>query len=469
MQNLNKKSETQKILKKLYHLDLKSFLVKSFETLHPNQKFIDNWHLDLILEHLRAVEKKQIKRLLINMPPRALKSFCISVAWPAWILGNNPNKKIIVASYSQALSNKHSLDSKCIAETEWFQQYFPKFKIKHGQNQKHKFSTGEHGFRFATSVGSTLTGEGADIIIIDDPVSSLKAMSRPERLKCINWYEQTLSSRLNDKKNGAIILVMQRLHPEDLSGYLLKKNIFKHLKLQAVAEKNEEIKFNGFYRLRKEGEILNENIDNAETLNMYKQEMGAYAYEAQYQQNPLTTNSGIIKPNWISRYDSAEGIEEIYQSWDTAIKNGESNDYSVCTTWGLKENNFYLLDVFRDKLNYPELKKSILQQQQKHNAIGIIIEDKASGQQLIQELLSSPLNIIKFTPKYDKVTRLVLTSILFEAGKVYFPSYRGWLEGLEEELFCFPNVKNDDRVDSITQFLLWVRNKKELEMSLRRV
>ncbi|AIF81234.1 hypothetical protein I862_03370 [endosymbiont of Acanthamoeba sp. UWC8] len=469
MQNLNKKSETQNILKKLYHLDLKSFLVKSFETLHPNQKFIDNWHLDLILEHLRAVEKKQIKRLLINMPPRALKSFCISVAWPAWILGNNPNKKIIVASYNQALSNKHSQDSKSITETGWFQQYFPKFKIKHGQNQKHKFSTDEHGFRFATSVGSTLTGEGADIIIIDDPVSSLKAMSRLERLKCINWYEQTLSSRLNDKKNGAIILVMQRLHPDDLSGYLLKKNIFKHLKLQAVAEKNEEIKFNSFYRLRKKGEILNESIDNAETLNMYKQEMGAYAYEAQYQQNPLTTNSGIIKPNWILRYDNAEGIEEIYQSWDTAIKNGESNDYSVCTTWGLKENNFYLLDIFRDKLNYPELKKSILQQQQKHNAIGIIIEDKASGQQLIQELLSSPLNIIKSTPKYDKVTRLVLTSILFEAGKVYFPSCREWLEGLEEELFCFPNVKNDDQVDSITQFLLWVRNKKELEMSLRRV
>ncbi len=469
MQISHKKSETPKVLKKLYTLDLKSFIAKSFETLHPQQKFIDNWHLDLIIEYLLAVEKKQIKRLLINMPPRSLKSFCISVAWPAWILANNPSKKIIVASYSQALSNKHSLDCKNIMVAEWFQSYFTNFKIMHGQNQKHKFSTTEHGFRFATSVGSMLTGEGADIIIIDDPISSLKAMSKTERLKCINWYEQTLSSRLNDKRNGAIVLVMQRLHQEDLSGHLLRRKIFKHLKLEVVSKKDEEIKYNSFNYFRKAEEILNKNIDTKESLEVCKKELGGYAFEAQYQQNPITTDSGIIKPNWILRYDNLEDIDEVYQSWDTAIKDGKQNDYSVCTTWEVKGNHYYLTDVFREKLEYPALKNHIIKMQQKFNAKAVIIEDKASGQQLIQELKASAINIIKAIPKYDKITRLVLTSVLFESGKIFFPKYSYWLHTLEEELFCFPNGKNDDQVDSMTQFLLWAGNKKEVEMSLRRV
>ena len=203
--------------------DLSAFIHKSFNTINPSVKYSHNWHIDLIAEYLKEVYNGNIKRLIINIPPRSLKSVCISVAFPALILGKNPSSRIIVASYSEILSLKHSTDCRIIINSQWFKKLFPDFQLNQSQNEKHKFATTQNGYRFATSIGGSLTGEGGDILIVDDPHNPQQIMSDKYRLKTIEWFSNTFVSRLNDKKNGVIIIVMPRLHQNDLVGYLLSK------------------------------------------------------------------------------------------------------------------------------------------------------------------------------------------------------------------------------------------------------
>ena len=211
----------QRLLQAVLRNHFPSFVVKTFFTVSPGTKYLHNWHIDAIAEKLKQVMDGTITRLIINMPPRYLKSICVSVACPAWLLGKDPSKRIMVASYSQALSNKHSLDCRLLMNSQSYQDLFPWTRIAKGENQKSKFVTTKRGFRFATSTGGTATGEGGDILIVDDPQNPTKINSKSYRKNTIEWFEQTFISRLNNKKTGAIIIVMQRFHEEDLCGHLL--------------------------------------------------------------------------------------------------------------------------------------------------------------------------------------------------------------------------------------------------------
>ena len=454
------------ILNKILLSDFKSFLKKSFSYLHHDQQFLDNWHLDLISEYLMAVVQSKIKRLIINIPPRFLKSICVSAAWPAWLLAKNPAYKIISASYSQALSTKHNIDCKNIIQSSWYGEAFPRSKIIQGQNSKNKFVTEYGGFRLATSVGGTLTGEGADFLIIDDPLTPMQALSDKFRNRANTWFEQTFASRLNSLKHGRIVIVMQRLHINDLTGFLLKKShkTWHVLKLPFIAEDDTFIEFGNFSYRRKSGDYLHVGRYNIDDIDGIKNALGSYAFSSQYQQEPLYLEGNIIKNSWLKYYDDQSDFDEIYQSWDCAIKTSYQNDYSVCTTWGIKDSKYYLIDVFRDKLDYPSLKKTVYNKALDIKPNAIIIEDKASGQQILQELTES-LNIIKYNPKYDKITRFVLVSSIFEAGKVFIPSNKAWLENFLSELRGFPNVDHDDQIDSMTQFLIWAQNKESKAIS----
>lgn len=446
----------------------KAFLIKSFNTVCPTVPYLDNWHIDLIIKNLEQIEGNKIKRLLINLPPRSLKSIIISVAWPAWLLGRDPSKKIIVASYSQKLSEKLSHDCRIILNSRWYKKLFPSTKIAKGANEKFKFMTEQQGFRFATSVGGTLTGEGADIIIVDDPHTPLQALSTAERERTLNWYDQTLATRLNDKKRGTIVVVMQRLHKDDLSGHLLGKQTWLQLKIPAIADIDEEWIIEDFHYNRKTGEFLHPNREGSEEIEIAKIELGSYAFNAQYQQNPVSNNNSLISREWIQRYNTALEFATIYQSWDCAVKDGELNDYSVCTTWGVSSNQYYLIDVFRKKINYPDLKISVLAQAEKFAANTILIEDKASGQPLIQELSTTlGIPIIPITPKYEKFTRFINTLTLFESRRVFLPTHAPWLSTYELELFSFPETKHDDQIDSTTQFFNWIV--KKYRAGLRRI
>lgn len=467
------KINTDDITNECLREDFTYFIKKTFQTVNVGTKFIDNWHIDLIGEYLKEVHKGNIKRLIVNMPPRNLKSISISVAFPAWILGHNPAARIIVASYSDTLSIKHSTDCRRVVTSKWFQQVFPDFKIHPTQNEKHKFATTQNGYRFATSIGGALTGEGGDYLIIDDPHNPSQVMSKKYRKNVLDWFSNTFSSRLNNKKKGVMIVVMQRLHPEDLTGHLLEKTgkSWTHLSLPAIAEKNKIISIGNFTKNRKRGELLNPNREGQKEIETVKKEMGSYVFSAQYQQNPVLQTASMLKPHWIRRFNPdkmTKKYEKIVLSFDTAIKAGVQNDPTVCTVWGELRKNYYMLYVFREWLEYPDLKKQSLRLIEEWNPNSVLIEDKSSGQSLVQDLKrETKYPIIPVKVSKDKVTRFAAVSAMIEAGRVFLPDEAPWLADFENELYAFPHGKHDDQVDSLTQFLDWSKKRAGMNRGVR--
>ncbi|GHM58616.1 MAG: hypothetical protein sL5_03510 [Candidatus Mesenet longicola] len=429
-----------------------NFIELCFDTVSPGYKYYNTWHIKIIADVLQAAFSGKVTRIIVNMPPRSMKSICISVAWPAWILGIRPEARIIVASYSQILSLKHSLDTRCILQSDWYRELFPETKL--AQDTQYKFQTTKMGFRFATSVGGTLTGEGGDFLIVDDPLTPMQAASERMRSRANAWFDQTFATRLNDRKTGVIVVVMHRLHPDDLTGHLLEKSGWHHLCLPMIAEEKQTIysQMRDVLYVREKGELL--LPVEKKDVEQIKIELGTYAFAAQYQQHPLSECQ--IKQEWIKRYRDYPGdLSYVTQSWDTA--NSQDKDFSACTTWAKVDNMFYLLDSYRAKLEYPSLKQQVLFLAKRWRPHAILIEAKASGQQLIQELKAySILPIIKIIPSANKITRFHQTVPLIEAGRVFLPHRAVWLSDFEYELFMFPKVQYDDQVDSMTQYLNWV-------------
>jgi len=453
-----KKNNLNNALDNLLHLNFKSFLIKSFQTLSPNSQFIDNWHLDLMCKYLEGCAAGKNKRMLINIPPRSLKSTIISVAWPAWILGNSPEKRIIVASYSMNLSIKLSEDTRVLMNSNWYKKLFPKTKIRAGSNKKDKFITTKGGFRMATSIDATLTGEGADVLIVDDPQTPTKSYSMRDRKKVIKWFDQTFMTRLNNKREGIVLVVMQRLHGDDLSGHILKKKIYTHLCLSSINNNAEVYKCEEFLYERNINEPLNLGFESIDEINKLKNDIGSYAFSAQYLQSPLAADSAVINMNWFGRYDTLpQGFDSIVQSLDLAVKTNENADYSVITTWGILGNIYYLIDCFRDKLEYQDIKAVTKKLINIYNPDIVLIEDKALGQPLVQEFSNKEKVCVKaINPTKNKFARLMQIVCLIEQGRVFLPNAASWSYYFEHELSNFPNAENDDCVDSMTQFLNWV-------------
>jgi predicted phage terminase large subunit-like protein len=464
-----------KVLKSYHRLlrsDFSAFTKKVYFTVSPNSPYLHNWHIDLIAEYLLACQQRKIKRLIINIPPRYLKSISVNVAWPCWLLGNNPSEKIISASYSQTLSLKHSIDSRLVIESDWYKQTFGDLKLTDDQNTKSKFVTEKRGSRFATSVGGTLTGEGGNFLILDDPHNALEAQSEKERQTAIEWYKQVFASRLDDKKNGVIVLVMQRLQQEDLTGHLIK-NDWVHLKIPAINRTKKDLVFNfpisGRQVIMKPNDVLHESRETLEQLLQTESELGSYAFAGQYLQEPVPVEGGLVKRAWI-KWHSKKPVEywdEIIQSWDTAIKEGQFNDYSVCTIWGRKGEHWFIIEIIREKMGYPTLKKSVINTAQKYSEklTHILVEDKASGQTIVQDLITETrLPIIAIQPKGDKVARLSMVSGDIEAGRLSLQTDGENTDEAINELMGFPTVSHDDIVDSITQFLIWVKNRNKIRV-----
>ena len=469
----NKAEQSRRLLHAILRSELSSFIDRSFCTINPGMLYMSNWHIELIAEHLEAVRKGEIKRLIINMPPRALKSVCVSVAWPAWLLGHDPTMRIMVASYSQMLSVKHSMDCRVVMESDWFKAIFPESSLSKTHNQKAKFMTTDHGFRFATSVGGSATGEGGDILIIDDPHNPSHIHSHKMRAKTIDWFEQTFATRLNHRSRGAIVVVMQRLHEEELCGHLTSAfpERWKVLKLPAIFSEDKTITF---YRHKvdiKAGECLHKSRDDAESLLLLEREIGKYNFAAQYLQEPIPAQSLLLEKKDIIFADiRLEEMEYYVQSWDTAIKISNTCDYSVCTTWGISGSHYYLVDMIRQRLDYPSLKEKARKLSKRWNPKIILIEDKASGQSIIQDLRADGVqNIIPQRPKLDKITRFAAVMPLFQEGRVILPSQVSWLNDFLQEVTLFPNSRHDDIVDSVSQFLGYMKELKRKVVRIRGV
>lgn len=447
----------------LVQRDLSIFVHRAFIELSPHTPFFPNWHIDMMCEALERVAQREITRLIINLPPRNLKSHTISVAFPAWYLGHHPSRQVICASYGQDLASKFARDTRTLMDSEFYRSMFST-RISN-RKAVDDFETTEHGIRMATSVGGVVTGRGADLIIIDDPLKPDEALSGPRRKAVNEWYDNTLLSRLNDKAKGAIILVQQRLHQDDLVGHVLEQSDWHVLNFPAIAEHDETHIITSILGsrivTRRQGEALHPERESLETLTSIRRSMGEYNFSSQYQQNPISKDGAMVKRSWLQFYskDQLPKFITIVQSWDTANKTSELNDFSVCTTWGVKDQKFYLLDVYRKRLDFPELRRAVIDQKQRHKASTIVIEDRASGTQLIQDLRSSGIFAKAYAPPSgtDKVMRLHSQTVLFENGQVLLPRDAPWLNDYINELIGFPGAKFDDQVDSTTQALEFMR------------
>ena len=444
--------------------DFCTFTQRCFHDLNPQAEFHSNWHLEVMAAKLDAVRRGELRRLIINVPPRHLKSICASIALPAWCLGHDPTKQIICVSYAQDLSDKLARDCRTVMTSAWYRHLFPT-QLSAKKLAVQEFTTTRNGFRLATSIGGVLTGRGGDLIIIDDPLKPDEALSETQRRSANEWYDHTLYSRLNDKRNGAIIIIMQRLHEDDLVGHVLEQEEWDVVRFPATAEADEEYAIQtvlGPRRFqRKQGHVLHPEREPAETLELIRKTIGEYNFAGQYQQTPSPLGGGLVKADWFRSYGPADcpaRFERVIQSWDTANKSNELSDFSVCTTWGIADKNVYLLHVLRKRFDYPDLKRAVMEQHTLHQANIVLIEDKASGTQLIQELVSAGMRWVqRYKPELDKVMRLHAQTGLIENGFVYVPQAAPWLAAYLHELTTFPMGKYDDQTDSTSQFLDWFK------------
>lgn len=444
--------------------DLVAFIRRVLETIAPGEVYQHNWHIEAMAFELQRCIDGGVTRLIMTVPPRSLKSICASVAFPAWILAHDPSARIICISYSADLAARHARDCRRVMESEWYRRLFPGTRISREKNSEMEFVTTAHGYRYSTSIGGTLTGRGANYLIIDDSLKADEAMSEVYRPGVNESYSRTIYSRLDDKRTDRIIIVQQRLHVDDLVGYVLQKEKWTHLNLPAIAETEQEIAIgrNRIYR-REIGEVLHPARESRETLAAIKIALGSYDYYAQYQQCPVPPEGAVLQREWFRVYDEIPERrrgDRIIQSWDTALTDGTSSDYSVCITVLVRGVDYYILDILREKLNYPDLRRRIYRNWLDWGAEPPIIEDKGSGISLIQELRGDEFagfpKAIAFKPEGDKLSRMHAQSAKIEAGHLHVPRHADWLDDFFIEITQFPRGRHDDQVDALSQFLCWI-------------
>jgi predicted phage terminase large subunit-like protein len=445
--------------------DFSVFVRKVFETVSPGDEFLPNWHIDAMVHAAEGVIDGNVKRLITTVPPRHLKSIIFSVALPAFLLGQDPTKRIICTSYSNELTIKHALDFRVVLGAEWYRSVFPNTVVSREKDTQVETMTTARGFRYATSLGGTLTGRGADLIVLDDPQKPDEALSEALRNSAGQWFDTTLLSRLDSKSDGAVLIVMQRLHEDDLAGRLLDKGGWQHLKIAAIAEQDESIPVgqNSVHQ-RLADSVIDPRRESRADLECLRQSMGELFFSAQYLQEPIPLAGNLIKAEWFRDYVDAptQTYDDLLViSVDTAMKGSPSADFSVATVWLARGDNAHLIDLWRERVDYPELRRSVYRLREKYPDATILIEDKGSGTSLIQDLRASNIAVIGIDPDGDKPTRVAKISAQFEAGSVFFPTNVSWLSNLKAELLGFPNVKYDDQVDSISQALSWIKQHRQ--------
>src|SRR2546421_7996915 len=382
--------------------DFSAFVTKVFETVSPGDVYLPNWHIDAMTYAAGRVMDGTIKRLITTVPARHLKSIVFSVALPAFLLGRDPTNRIICVSYSSELAIKHANDFRAVMTAEWYRRVFPATRVSREKDTQYETMTTARGYRYATSLGGTLTGRGADLIVLDDPQKPEEALSEAHRNSAGQWFDTTLLSRLDSKSEGAVVMVMQRLHEDDLAGRLLEKGGWEHLKIAAIAEQEERITV-GRRRIHKRtaGTVIDSRRESLQDLEHLRQSMGELFFSAQYQQEPIPLAGNLIKAEWFKQYDVAPTYsynDVLVISIDTAMKGAPSADYSVATVWLARGENSYLLDLWRERVDYPDLRRAVHRLREKYPTAALLIEDKGSGTSLIQDLRLENVTPIPINP-----------------------------------------------------------------------
>ncbi|WP_235538688.1 phage terminase large subunit [Sphingomonas sp. Root710] len=378
----------------------------------------------------------------------------------AWMLGRDPSKKIISVSYGGELAAAQTRNFQKLIEHHAFARMFPRFAIRRKLGEL--FETTQGGFRRSTTPNGATTGFGADIIIIDDLLKAGDVYSEALREGANTFFDQVLFSRFNNKKTGAIIAIGQRLHERDIIGHLQTKCAWDELIMPAIADERQTFEtYYGRTFVREPGDTLS-SAETIEVLQEIRLMIGISAFEAQYQQNPISPEGARVRWEDLPRFDlpcDREIFSRVVLSFDTATSEDPNSDFSVCLVLGFCEGQWYLLDIWRRQVRFGDLRAAALRLYDQWQPDKILIEDASSGRQLIQELCDilrvGRSKIIRIPPDMGKEERLDLASARLEDGLVAIPEEAPWLPTFKRELLGFPNAENDDQVDALTQFVRW--------------
>ena len=423
--------------------------------------FIHGHHHEIMADAFERVAKGDLKRLIINMPPRHTKSEFASYLLPAWFLGKYPNKKIIQTAHTAELAVGFGRKVRNLVNSADYKKVFPDVSLQSDSKAAGRWNTNQGGDYFAIGVGGAVTGKGADLFIIDDPHSEQEGASADINVfnRTYEWYTSGPRQRL--QPNGAIVVVMTRWHNKDLTGQVVDASIKR-----GGADQWEVIELPA---IMPSGNPLWAEFWKMEELQALKAELPNSKWMAQYQQDPTSEEGALVKRDWWQIWEGRNppDCEFVIQSWDTAFMKNQRADFSACTTWGvfyLEDDdgmlapNLILLDAYQERLEFPELKKMAMEKYRAYTPDAFIVEAKAAGMPLIFELRAMGIPVQEYTPSRgnDKISRVNAVSDLFASGVVWAPETR-WAEETIEQFAGFPNMEHDDLVDSTTQALLRFR------------
>jgi len=424
--------------------------------------FIHGRHHEVMAKKFEEIAEGKLKRLIINMPPRHTKSEFASYLLPSWYMGKYPDRKIIQASNTSDLAVGFGRKVRNLVDGEVYTKIFPNVSLRHDSKAAGRWSTNKDGEYFAIGVDGTVTGKGADLLIIDDPHSEQEAKlaeSNPAVYDSVyEWFTSGPRQRL--QPGGAIVIVMTRWSKRDLTAQVLKA---------AFQRGGEEWEVIEFPAILPSGKPLWPEFWSFEELEALRTELSNSKWQAQYQQNPTSESSAIVKREWWKMWEEERPpkCDFILMAWDTAFEKSNRADYSACTVWGVfnkpnsegkDQTNIILLNAFRDRVEFPELKRIVLREYKEWKPDSIIIEKKASGAPLIYELRAMGIPVQEFTPTKgnDKITRLNAISDLFASGRVWAPN-TSWAEEVVDEVASFPAGDHDDYVDTVSMGLMRFR------------
>lgn len=443
---------------------LEEFIYQGWSVLEPVAPFVRGWHISAICEHLEAITNGEITRLVINVPPSTMKSLTASVFWPAWEWGPKDltSLRYLSTTYAERYVTRDSRRTRDLMLSDWYQQNWGD-RVQLIRTGETSFANSKTGYREGVPFRSLTAGRG-DRLIIDDPHSTETAESDAERARVIRIFLESATTRLNDPKRSAIVVIMQRLHTHDLTGVILEKELgYVHLMLPMEFEPERCCSTSiGFKDPRKkDGELLWPERMPRDVVDRDKTTLGSYGTACQFQQSPGPREGGLVKLDWFGRYGEPPGprkIRRIIQSWDTADKGGQKNAYSVCETWAETKSGYYLLHVLRQRMNIPELERTVVSHAKLWKPAAVLIEEAASGVAIIQHMRAKTrFPVIGIRPDKDKITRMDIETPTLEAGNCFLPEEADWLADFEAECRNFPNTQFKDQVDSMSQFLYWVR------------
>ena len=447
---------------------LYKFVKQAWHVVEPSTKYVDGWHIEAICNYLEACVKGEIRNLIVNIPPRHMKSLLVNVFFPAWVWANNPHKKFIFTSYGEDLAIRDSVQCRKLITSSWYQSNW-QVELRKDQNQKGSFENTNGGYRKSFGFGGGIVGEGGDFICIDDPLKPEDAQSDAIRGTVNSTFNNTISTRLNDPKTGVKILIMQRLHEDDLSGHLLAgKEKWEHLCLPA---EYEGIRFNSsinFIDPRKVmGELLWKDRFGIEEIQSMKNTLSELGIAGQLQQRPSTIAGNIFKKEWFKNRVENTDIVARWISADTAQSVKANADPNSIIVGELRSDyRLFIREVSNKRLEFTDLQEEVerLAEKYKYKLEGIIIESKSSGISLQQSIMRTSPEwmrslIVPYNPTGDKIQRFYQSAVWCEKDCVLLPppleSYE-WLYGFEKELFSVPNTKHDDQADSFSQLITYL-------------